>query len=197
MTLRYLIYRFFVLFLFANLTGCLGGSIAQQFANSMATGVADSAVATAVAHAEKKDAQHRQLESIQGNLFGEYWGFFATSGFEPNQAIESSLPAQITLESEPQTISSQLVRVVLINMLAGEEKEALLKKALMQPNELSLINQKIKNWRVGTGLINDTTQEIIFLIPPELGKLPSGSIAMVEMSSKTNFYIARYVVNER
>jgi hypothetical protein len=57
-----------------------------------------------------------------------------------------------------------------------------------------------QNWSVGNGAMNMPSSKdkkmITFLIPPEFGKLPSGSVTMVELAGPGELNIARYKANE-
>lgn len=200
------------------LTACLGGTIAQQIARSIATSVADNAVATAmdVKEIESKNQFDRKPNSIilKDTVPNPYLIAFANARFEQVKPIAEQLSEQIAdIEtSVAVAISSQLVRVELFNLLIGEEKDAVYAKAkLMGATSLPKLREW-KLWRVATGKI--TTEQtakdnpaqiksqivnnhelITYLIPPELGKLSCGSVALVELATLGELNIARYKVN--
>jgi hypothetical protein len=118
----------------------------------------------------------------------------ATASFQPVRPISEPLPTEVTEPEVPANIvrANQLVRVELFNLLIGAEKNAVYEEArligasgLPQKHEWQL-------WQVGVGAIEHTNKMITFLIPPEFGKLPSGSKAMVELASPGELNIARY-----
>ncbi len=199
------------------LSGCLGGTVAQQIARSVATSVADNAVASAmdVQEIDAQDKFSRKPKSIvlKDTTPDPYLTAFASARFEELKPISEPLPETLT-EVEtiaPVVISNQLVRVELFNLLIGDEKAAVYTKAqrlgatsLPKPREWKL-------WQVATGKIKieakhskanqseaalKQNQELItFLIPPEFGKLPSGSVTLVEIANFGELNIARYKVN--
>ena len=129
-----------------------------------------------------------------------------------NMAFEQVKPVQETSASQPSPLQvekietrfatiegNQLVQVELFNLLIGDEKNAVFEHARM----LGAINlpkqREWQHWGVGTGAFlqdGENAKKIItFLIPPEFGKLPSGSIAMVELASAGELNVARYKGN--
>ena len=111
------------------------------------------------------------------------------------------MPAQLTEIETPIAValSSQLVRVELFNLLIGDEKAAIYANA-QRMGATSLPKQREwKMWRVATGVVaknaTQNQQLITFLIPPEFGILPSGSITLVELASPGELNIARYRAN--
>ena len=114
----------------------------------------------------------------------------------PSESAEAETPVAVVQ-------SSQLVPVELFNLLIGEEKAAVYTKAQLI-GATSLPNKREwKLWRVATGVIKNNLkpsekkpqQIITFLIPPDFGKLPSGSVALVEIANPGELNIARYKIN--
>ena len=88
--------------------------------------------------------------------------------------------------------TSQLVLVELVNLLIGEEKNAVYEQARLL-GALGLPHQREwKNWLVASGVIQPNKKTIIFLIPPQFGKLPAGSLAMVELATAGELNVVRY-----
>ncbi len=129
-----------------------------------------------------------------------------------NMAFEQVKPVQETSASQPSPLQveeietriaiiegNQLVQVELFNLLIGDEKNAVFENARM----LGAINlpkqREWQHWGVATGAflqLGENAKKIItFLIPPEFGKLPSGSFAMVELASAGELNVARYKGN--
>ncbi len=192
------------------LTACLGGTIAQQIARSIATSIADSAVATAldVQEIDTKDQFDRKPKSIvlKDTVPDPYLIAFANARFEPVKPIAEPLPEQLPEIETPiaVAISSQLVRVELFNLLIGEEKDAVYAKAQLMGATTLPKPREWKLWQVATGQIKTESanakfkqhqQFITFLIPPEFGKLPSGSVTLVELANPGELNIARYKVH--
>ena len=114
---------------------------------------------------------------------------------------------------------NQLVRVELFNLLIGEEKNAVFENARMMGATSLPQKREWQNWGVATGAIQgvelvDVLQKgavqkeavqkeavqknkklITFLIPPEFGKMPSGTVAVVELANPGELNMARYKAN--
>lgn len=185
---------------FLLLTGCLGGTVAQQIARSIATSIADKAVENAL-DVEEKKAQVRQ-PSINAMLYNPtpdpYRNAMLNMEFAPLKAITEPLPEYPTeLEETPIVVlkTNPLVQVELFNLLIGDEKIAVLEKARLQ-GSLNLPDRtEWSEWQVATGKIQSehiASEMIMFLLPPEFGKLPSGTVATVELATAGDLSIARY-----
>ena len=194
--------RFLLCCLIPLLSGCLGGTVAQQIARSIATSVADTAVGKSVEAQEKEDQKNElTLRSVLVNPSPNPDRTAMLSNFEFSrvEAIAEPLPAYTDTEDEiPLVIlkTNPFVQVELHNLLIGDEKQAVLEKARLR-GALNLPEvSEWNDWKVATGAIKSPTQtrdEIItFLIPPDMGKLPSGSFATVELSNTGDLHIARY-----
>lgn len=189
-------FKFSLLTLVASLlSACLGGSIAQQIASSIATRVADKAVATALDVDDSVAPKPKEAKLPENTEPDDFWVALTTGEFRPattatmseaeeNEA-EKEVPIQI-LETNP------LVHVQLFNLLIGDEKVAVFQKAralgaLNLPKEVEW-----PSWQVATGMIENEKKMITFLIPPEFGKLPSGSQAVVELAKPGDLNMLRY-----
>ena len=214
------------------LSACLGGTIAQQIVRSIATSVADKAMARAMDVDEKEEfsedqytaaantsAQNNDLlkSALQGPASQNsalktdatqniqlqntppdpYKVAFVNSAFEELKPVTEPLPEQLTeLETPVQVIQgNQLVRVELFNLLIGEEKNAVYEKARMMGATSLPQKREWQMWGVATGAIQKDKKLITFLIPPEFGKLPSGTVAVVELASPGELNVARYKAN--
>lgn len=194
------------------LSGCLGGTVAQHIARSIATSVADNAVANAmdVQEIDTPDRFSRKPKNIilKDTTPDPYRVAFANARFETVKPIAEPLPEQLTETETPVAlaISSQLVRVELFNLLIGDEKAAVYAKAQLMGATSLPKPREWKLWQVATGQIKTENSQneialkqgqqlITFLIPPEFGKLPSGSVALVELASPGELNIARYKLN--
>lgn len=204
------------------LSGCLGGTVAQQIARSIATSVADNAVASAM-DVQEVDAQDKFSRKPKNIVLKDtppdpYLVAFASARFEELKPISEPLPDTLTEDETiaPVVISSQLVRVELFNLLIGDEKAAVYTKAQLLGATLLPKPREWKLWQVATGKIKteanhskakhsevnqsdsalkQSQQLITFLIPPEFGKLPSGSVTLVEIANFGELNIARYKVH--
>ncbi len=195
--------KFFITFkyiaLFAAtclLCGCLGGTVAQQIARSIATSIADKAVASAIDAQEKKDREPKNIV-LKDTVPDDYWVAMATSGFQEVKPTAEPLPVQTEeIETPIQVVqSSQLVRVELFNLLIGEEKAAVYEKARLMGATSLPKQREWQRWAVATGVVEKDKKIITFLIPPEFGKLPSGTVAVVELASPGELNVARYKAN--
>jgi hypothetical protein len=214
------------------LSACLGGTIAQQIVRSIATSVADKAMARAMDVDEDDDYSEAQY-TASANLSAEnnaiqkgalqgsasqnstlkttstqniqmqatepdpYRVAFVNAGFEELKPISEPLPEHIAEVLTPIQViqGNQLVRVELYNLLIGDEKNAVYEQArLVGATGLPQKNEW-QSWKVGTGAIQKDKKIITFLIPPEFGKLPSGTVAVVELASPGELNIARYKAN--
>ena len=185
-----------VISLASILSACLGGTIAQQIARTIATSVADKVVAKAVDEHERKDLITQQNAPLKDTVPDKYWAAFVTSGFQTIQPISMPLPNN-NEETQPIAImqSALLVRVELINFVIGEEKNKVLEGArALGATELPDKSQW-SHWQVATGAIEGNKKLITFLIPPEFGKMPSGTKAMVEIATLGELNVLRYASN--
>lgn len=180
------------------LSGCLGGTIAQQIVRSIATSVADNAVGQAVdAHEKKQSAPQNTV--FENTPADPYQVAVFNAAFEPATATTEVIAQPETTETETIIVkTTPLVPVELFNLLIGDEKANVYEKARLM-GAISLPKQREwARWNVGTGRMQTEHggKTITFLIPPVLGKLPSGSIAMVEIASAGELNIARYKANQ-
>jgi hypothetical protein len=133
----------------------------------------------------------------------DYTYALATFSFAPAKPIAETIPETTEPVEERITITqgNQLVRVELFNLLIGEEKNAVYEKARLMGSTTLPQKREWQNWNVGTGAIKIAGQidkkMITFLIPPEFGKLPSGSVTFVELAGPGELNIARYKVNDK
>ena len=222
MTKLFITFKYIALFsAVCVLSGGLGGSIAQQIVSSIATRVADGAVANAMdvqdgpsnrkpdnsaynpytnSIASSSSASGKSA-AVQNTPPDPYQLAFVNAAFESVKAtsepLSDSRPEQAE-EVETRiaiTEGNQLVRVELFNLLIGEEKNAVYEKARLLGATSLPQKREWQRWAVGTGLSQGDKKVITFLIPPDFGKLTSGSIAMVELASPGELNVARYKGN--
>lgn len=124
-------------------------------------------------------------------------GFKTVEQLQAEQAEASPLRTAAQAAKEPEIVveSRPLVRVEILNLLAGAEKQAIYEKARL----LGALNlpqaREWQSWRVATGRTENDQKLITFLVPPQFGKLPSGTKAMVELAGKGDLNVARYQEN--
>lgn len=157
---------------------------------------------------QSASAQNPAINSTAANQFklpdtapDPYRTAFANAAFEEVKPIAEALPEQIAEVETPVQVmkGNPLVRVQLYNLLIGDEKNAVFEKARLLGATSLPQKREWQSWGVGTGEIQTKTQKdkklITFLIPPEFGKLPSGTEAMVELANPGELNVARYKAN--
>ena len=180
------------------LCGCLGGTIAQQIVQSILLHGADKATATALDANEEKN----KLAARKNTTPDKYDIAFVNSSFQEVTAQVEPLP-QIPLDEEKsmQLIQeTKLVQVEVWSLLIGDEKKHILENARKQGSIESPPENEWQQSQVAVGAATSSNtvskQDVItFLIPAEMGKLHSGSKAMVELSTVGQLSVARYNVN--
>lgn len=212
-TFNYIIKTIAVFVMACMLSGCLGGSIAQQLARTIATSVADKVVADAMDVQDGQVDQNSQYNNItlRTTHANDDWYTVANSNFEPVKATPETLPTHDAYLETPDQIDSQfstpadtpvqaiqtnqLVRVELFNLLIGDEKNAVYEQARLMGASSLPQKREWQFWAVATGVVEGDKKMITFLIPPKFGKLPSGAVAVVELASPGELNIVRYKSN--
>lgn len=189
----------FVLLLLVTsmLSACLGGSIVQQIASSIMTKAADKAVAVAM-DVDEDTLPRERNGALKDKEPDELWMALATSSFRTSSANGADYKPQSPAKPEETTIGilhgTSLVRVEVFNLIIGDEKITMFERA-RAIGALNLPKQREwPSWQIATGAAENSRQLITFLIPPKFGKLPSGSLTIVELASAGNLNIARYTV---
>jgi hypothetical protein len=201
-----------------TLSGCFGGTVATQIVRAIATKVADKAVAQAMDVDEDQATSNRKpkydgepspykpkqqptnTKPLQNDTPDPDHVALWNASFAQGNANSEGVPEQTAeIETDFTAIQvNQLVRVELFNLLIGNEKAAVYDKARLI-GATSLPNARDwQYWQVATGEIkteHSPRKQITFLIPPEMGKLPSGTITMVEIASPGELNVARYKAN--
>lgn len=184
------------------LSGCFGGTVAQQLARSLFLHGADKATAAAVDAYELKEKHAAQYLVPKNTEMDDYQIAFLRSGFEVIQPQIETLPQKIEQhETSSQELQiSKLVNVEVWSLLIGDEKQSLLEKSRLQGSQLIPPKEEWSIWHVAIGASNDVkssnnAEPILFLIPPDIGKMRSGSKALVEMPNHGELSIARYALN--
>lgn len=181
------------------LGGCMGGPIAQQLASSIIMRAADKAVANSIDNNIRAQEEAERNKPLPDKIPDEYWAAFLTAGFSEANPVVEPLPQKTEPTVQPMPLSaqsSQLVRVELWNVMLGEEKLSVLEKArLMGATTLPPKDQWSK-WKVATGAVaNGEAEPLVFLIPPEFGRVSSGQHAVVEITGLGELHVARYPLN--
>lgn len=184
------------------LTGCFGGTMAQQFARSILMHGADKATTAAVDAHERSEKLAAQNMVIKKTALDEYDIAFLRSGFEVIQPKVEVLP--VNIDSPPSTPYSmqvsKLVSVEVWSMLIGEEKLHLLEKARLKGSPVIPPKEEWSRWQVAIGATEQAKsskqqEPITFLIPPDIGKMRSGAKALVELPDNGDLSIVRYALN--
>lgn len=202
-TIRWLAFaRWLALALLTSaLSGCLGGSIAQQLVQSILLHGADKATAAALDANEEKQKLAAQKMPLKDTTPDKYDIAFMNAGFQEVKPQIEPLP-QIPLEEEKPVQLMQeakLVQVEVWSLLIGDEKQHILEMAKKQGSSELPPENEWQQSQIAVGATSGTKlnkQEVItFLIPAEIGKLHSGSKALVELSTAGQLNVARYAVN--
>jgi hypothetical protein len=176
------------------LSGCLGGTVAQQIARSIATSIADKTVANAMDVNDNIEPIPNRSVTLQNRAPSELSLALMTTSFRSNH---EQAPTQQTIEKPIHILkASTLVRVKLYNLIIGDERKAIYEQA----HTIGTLNlpsqQEWAKWFVAAGIREDNQKQIIYLIPPQLGKLTSGSYTIVEIANTGDLNIARYSADE-
>jgi len=186
--------------LLLTLGGCMGGPIAQQLASSIIMRAADKAVSNSIENSLRAQEEAERQKPLPDKLPDEYWAAFLTAGFAEMAPIEEPLP-QLAVQASPTpstqvATESRLVRVELWNVMLGDEKQSVLEKARLMGSTTLPPKTEWPRWKVATGAIaNQQEKPLVFLIPPDFGKVSSGQHAVVEMTGLGELHVARYPVN--
>lgn len=189
------------------LCGCFGGTVAQQLARSIFMHGADRVTASALEAKEKSDKLEAQKMPLKDTPPDPYKLAFINSAFETITPQVEPLPAVEAADEEKpiQLIQeTKLVQVEVWSLLAGDEKNRILEKARLKGSTAIPPKNEWQQWQIAVGAEtilspvkngNKQSEEITFLVPPEIGKMRSGTKAVVELSSVGELNIARYAAN--
>jgi hypothetical protein len=189
-----------------SLCACLGGSVAQQIARSIFTSGADAATASAMNAHERKEKLAAQQMPLKDTVPDKYQIAFLNSSFNEITAQIEPLPAMSLEDEEPVQWmqETKLVQVEVWSLLVGDEKQGVFEKARIQGSTSIPPKAEWQQWQIAVGASDNTTsnkksnaqqQAITFLIPPEMGKIRSGTKAVVELSGTGELNVARYALN--
>lgn len=191
-----------------TLCGCFGGTIAQQLARSILMHGADKVTGNALEAKEKNDELNAQKMPLKDTPPDPFQLALINSAFETITPTVEPLPPQATSKEdqplqteETQLVETRLVQVEVWNLLAGDEKIRIMEKFRLQGATELPPKTEWQQWQVAVGAMpangkaGKQSQEITFLVPPEIGKMHSGTKALVELSSVGDLNVARYTAN--
>lgn len=185
-----------------TLSGCFGGTIAQQLVSSIIMQGADKATASAMDAQERNNKTLVNTARLKDSPPDEFHMALLHGGFESVQPQIEPLPAiQADIETPIKIMQeSKLVNVEVWNLLIGDEKQHLMEKARLQGSSNIPPKEEWSQWQIAVGAAennsaNNNQHPITFLVPPDIGKMRSGAKAMVEISSAGELSIARYTLN--
>jgi len=178
------------------LTGCMGGPIARQVAQSLAMQVADNAVGRAIEQSAPTPQQHKtnQLLMSQAQGLDPYQTAFLRPQLRtPPQPLNPDLPkapaADPALSAE--AVVTRLTTLEIWGIVIGPEKHAMLESirdlgiAKLPPE------QQWDQWQLAEGGTTGTERPMLILVPPDIGRMQSGDFAVVEIGATDGFYIAK------
>ena len=117
------------------LSGCFGGSVAQQIASSMAVHAADRVTANIVESQELGTGTGRQQMGLADRAPDPYWTDFVTAGFAPaTPQAQPQPPTEPALQpaANAEMTATPLMRIEIWNLLVGEVKHAFLAVCVLQ-----------------------------------------------------------------
>jgi hypothetical protein len=178
------------------LNGCFGGTLAQQLVRSIATSVADNAVANAMDVNEQVKPKPRQNLELTNRPPSDLALAISRTSFKKAEPQLRETTIQLN-EKKLQIIkSSALVSVKVFNIIIGQEKNSLLERARMAGAFNVPTQEEWHQWHIATGEIINSKTPITFIVPPNLGKPVSGSTTVVELANIGDINIARYHDNQ-
>lgn len=206
MTLKRTIKWLILALVYSSLCACLGGSVAQQIARSIFTKGVDAATASAIDAQERKEKLAAEQMPLKDTVPDKYQIAFLNSSFDEITAQIEPLPTMPLEDEEPvqRMQETKLVQVEVWSLLAGDEKQGVFEKARIQGSTSIPPKAEWQQWQIAVGATDNTTsnkkisgrqQAITFLIPPEMGKIHSGTKAVVELSGTGELNVARYALN--
>ena len=194
--------RWLTLALLASaLCGCLGGAVAQQLVQTILLHGADKATAAAIDANEEKQKIAAQNMPLKDTTPDKYDIAFLNTGFQEVKPQIEPLPQMPLGEEKPVQLmqATKLVQVEVWSLLIGDEKQHILEAAKKQGSTELPPENEWQQSQIAIGATSSSKpnkQEVItFLIPAEIGKLHSGSKALVELSTAGQLSVARYAVN--
>jgi hypothetical protein len=184
------------------LCSCLGGTIAQQLVQTMLIKGADKATSAALDAQDKTQPITAQKMYSNNTPPDKYDVAFVNAEFTKITPQVEPLP-EIPLDEEKPLMpqEAKLVQVEVWNLLIGDEKRHILENAKKLGSAIVPPENEWQQSQIAIGgATNNNTQNnkqdiITFLIPAEVGKLHSGSKALVELASAGQLGVARYSVN--
>jgi hypothetical protein len=184
------------------LSGCFGGTIAQQLVQSILLHGADKATAAALDANEAKQKLAEQKMPLKNTTPDKFDIAFVNSSFQEVTAQVEPLPQTPVDEEKSMQLmqETKLVQVEVWSLLIGDEKQHILEDAKKQGSTELPPENEWQQSQIAVGAATNNTkankqQVITFLIPAEMGKLHSGSKALVEIPSAGQLSVARYTVN--
>jgi hypothetical protein len=187
-----LTWRFFVFLaaLLQNLllAGCMGGSVAQQIARSFITQGADKATGHIVDARLQKEMQRNNV--LADTPPDPYRIAFINAQLAPLPAEPQPEPPHDPVASAT-PIVSRLATVEVWGAVVGEEKRLALERIQSQNLDVSSKPDEQQSWQLVEGCIQgkkDST--LLFLVPPDVGKLNSGDLAIVEIAAVGELNVA-------
>ena len=180
------------------LSGCFGGSVAQQLASSLAMHAADQMTAGAMESHALGTGSERQDTILADRAPDPYWTDFVTAGFAPATPQIEPLPEPATAAVKPaaEITATPLLRIEIWNLLGGEEKRAFLEAAQLREASSLPPRSEWPQWQIAAGsVLDESARPVTVLIPPGFGRVASGERAVVELVAPAGLYYARYALN--
>jgi hypothetical protein len=184
-----------------TLCSCLGGTITQQMVQAMLIQGADKATEVAIEDQDKNQTLVAHKMSLNNTPPDKYDVAFANAAFNEVTLQVEPLPETPLDEEKPlMPQEAKLVLVEVWSLLIGDEKKHVLENAKKLGSSLVPPENEWQQSQIAIGatsnkhILNSTQKVITFLIPAEVGKLHSGSKALVELATAGQLSVARYSV---
>ncbi len=176
--------------------GCASGPVAQQIASSVATRVADKVVGEIVDAQLRREREPRNIV-LKDTEPNPYYAKFLLSQFRDvpqGEVIVEPIPPHVEVEQgNARLASSRLVTVEVVNLVVGQEKQALLERGLHNGSTVLPAPVEWREWQLASGnLPGHPDTRLYFLVPPDFGRMNSGDSAVVEIAHVGGLHIARH-----
>jgi hypothetical protein len=142
-------------------------------------------------------AKKNSPATILSNNADPYWRAFVTSGFEkaPEPTGAGKSPA-VKKSKNVKPEVTRLIKVEIWNLLIGQEKTNLMKKAQALGSSVVPPENQWQQWQMAAGAVESNRKKVLnFLISPELcqqSRPVSGMHMYVEIMDVGGIHIARY-----
>lgn len=179
------------------LSGCAGGPIARQLAQSLAMQVADNAVERALQQSAPVPQQKKTNQLLVGQGIDPYQAAFLRAQLKTpaSPVVQNDLPPPQSEEHRPAPAAepeiTQLATLEVWGLVIGPEKHSMFETI----RDLGIValppESQWDTWQLAEGGQPGAERPMLILVPPEIGKIKSGDLAVVEIGTTDGFYVAK------